>query len=329
VIHARDVVAARRRIAPHLAPSPLRRSEWLSRHVGAAVYLKLESVQPTNSFKIRGAFNAMLRLTEQARLQGRKPQAIVTASAGNHGRAMALVSERLGLDTTVFTPRSAPETKKAAIRQHGVVLRDDEPDYDAAERAAKHYAAERDALYISPYNHPDIVTGAGTTALEVLDALPSFDVLVVPIGGGGLASGLGIATRAAVPHARVVGVEAAVSTPFAASLRAGTITRIDAGTSLADGLTGNLEAGAITFDLVRQVVDEIICVDEDDIAAAVRALAAEEHLIAEGAGAVATAALVTKTMARPGGTVVALVTGANIDEARLTEILRSGGSQSK
>jgi threonine dehydratase len=291
--------------------------------------LKLESVQPTNSFKIRGAFNAALRVMEDARRKGIAPPALVTASAGNHGRAMALVSQRLGLATTVFTPRSAPETKKAAIRQHGADLRDEEPDYDAAERAAKRCAADRGALYISPYNHPDVIAGAGTTALEVLDVLPSFDVLVVPIGGGGLASGLGIVARAAATGARVIGVEAAASTPFAVSLRAGAITRIDPRTSLADGLTGNLEPGAITFDLVRQVVDEIVSVEEDDISGAVRALAAEEHLIAEGAGAVATAALLASPIARPGDTVVSIVTGANIDHSRLTDVLRSAGGKSE
>jgi threonine dehydratase len=327
MITACDVVAARRRISPHLPATPLRRSEWLSQHVGGAVHLKLESVHPTNSFKIRGAFNTVLRINDDARRRGNARPHIVTASAGNHGRAMALVSERLGIRTTVFTPQTAPETKKAAIRRHGVELRDEAPDYDSAERAAQQYAADQAALFISPYNHSDVIAGAGTAALEVLDVLPSFDVLVVPLGGGGLASGLGTVFKAAAPRARIIGVEAAASTPFAASLREGAITRINPGPSLADGLTGNLEAGTITFDMVRQLIDDIVSVDENEIADAVWRLAAEEHLIAEGAGAVATAAILTKRVAKPGESVVVMLTGSNIDAAKLAEILTAQGPQ--
>lgn len=329
MITARDVLAARRRIAPFLAPTPLRRSEWLSRLVGARVYLKLESVQPTNAFKIRGAFNASLRIVERARRECTAPPEIVAASAGNHGRAMGLVSELLGLRTTVFTPRTAPDTKKSAIRQHGVHLNDGAPDYDSAERAARQYAAERGAEYVSPYNHPDVITGAGTTALEILDVLPDLDALVVPIGGGGLASGMGVVMKAAAPQSRVIGVETAASTPFAMSLQAGAITRIDVGVSLADGLTGNLERGAITFDLVRQYVDHLVSVTEDEIARALRGLVAEEHLIAEGAGAAAPAAVLTKAVARPGETVVVVVTGANIDYGLLADLLRTRNGESE
>jgi threonine dehydratase len=319
-----EIVEARKRIAPYLAPTPLRHSTWLSRRTGAAVYLKLESVQLTNSFKIRGAFNAALRMIDKARRErGRLPQ-IVTASAGNHGRAMALVSERLGLRTTVFTPHTAPETKKTAIRQHRVELRDDAADYDAAEAAAQRYATESSALYVSPYNHQDVIAGAGTAALEILDVLPSLDRLVVPLGGGGLASGLGTVIKSAAPHVDIVGVETAVSTPFAISIAKGAITRIDAGSSLADGLTGNLEPGTMTFDIVRRVVDRVVSVDETAIAAGIGLLAAEEHLIVEGAGAVATAAVLTREAIKPGETVVVMVTGGNIDHGRLIETLRSG-----
>jgi threonine dehydratase len=320
MITALDVVAARKRLAGHVASSPQRLSTWLSDLTHGSVHLKLESVQLTNSFKIRGAFNAALRILESAGGRvGDAPQ-IVTASAGNHGRALALVSQQLGLRTVVFTPRSAPETKKAAIRRHGVTLRDDPSDYDSAERAAREYAQQAGALYVSPYNHPDVIIGAGTAALEILDTLPTFDVLVVPLGGGGLASGLGIVMKAAAPHVRVVGVEAAASTPFALSRRAGKITEIVPEASLADGLTGNLEPHSITFDIVQRVVDEILSVTEDDIAEAIRRLAAEEHLIAEGAGAAATAAVLAKKVVTRGETAVVMLTGANIDAERFTTL---------
>ena len=320
MISAIDVVAARRRLKPHLQATPLRDSRSLSARTGAQVYLKLESAQLTNSFKIRGAFNAALRVVEQAREERTVPPRIVTASAGNHGRALALASQRLGLETVVFAPASAPATKREAIRQHGVELRETR-DYDEAENAAREFAAKKGALYISPYNHRDVIAGAGTIALEILDVLPRFDTLVVPIGGGGLASGLAVALKAAAPHVRIVGVEAAASTAFATSRRAGHITVIEPRDSLADGLTGNLEPGSITFDIVQQLVDELVAVDEDEIERAMLVLAAEEHLIAEGAGAAATAALIAKNVVKSDEIVAILVTGANIDVATLATLL--------
>jgi threonine dehydratase len=322
MISALDVVAARRRLAPHLRPTPLRFSPTLSQAMDAQVYLKLESAQLTNSFKIRGAFNALLRVVERARADGADPPVIVTASAGNHGRGTALACERLGLICVVFVPKTAPQTKKDAIQRHrGVQLRETQ-DYDEAERAARDYAREVAALYISPYNHVDVIAGAGTVGLEILDVLPDFDVLVVPIGGGGLASGLGVSIKAGAPGVRIVGVETAASTPFAVSRRAGRITEIDPGDSLADGLTGNLEPGSITFDLVQRFVNDLIAVDEREITRGIYALAATEHLIAEGAGAVATAAVMTRDVVKPNQKAVIIVSGANIDVSKLATLLR-------
>jgi threonine dehydratase len=317
-----DILTARKRIAPFVHATPLRHSDWLSAAVGATVHLKLESLQLTNSFKLRGAMNAALRLIERAGGDPGKAPRIVTASAGNHGRAMALVSKRLGLDTVVFTPRTAPATKKAAIRSYGVELRDDAPHYDAAEAAARAYASAEGAVFISPYNHPDVIAGAGTVALEILDLLSTIAVVVVPVGGGGLASGLGLAIKAALPDACIVGVETAASTPFAASIAAGRIVEIDAQPSLADGLTGNLEPESLTFALVQRTVDRLVNVTEEEIASAIRGLAAEEHIIAEGAGAVATAAVLNKRVVATGEVAVVLVTGANIDLDKLCALLR-------
>lgn len=313
-----DIYAARKRLRPYLQPTPLLRSAWLSHTTGATVYLKVESLQPTGSFKIRGALNSMLLLAERCNRDGAPSPLLVTASAGNHGRALALAAERLGLRAVVFTPRNAPETKKAAIRYHGAELRDHPDNYDAAEHAAREFAEAEHALYISPYNHPDVIAGAGTAALEILDLLPSFDVLAVPLGGGGLAGGLGLAMKAALPGARVVGVEAAASTPFAVSRGAGRIRTIEPAASLADGLVGNLEPGSMTFDLVERVVDDLLAVEEAQIADAVRDISRNEHLIAEGAGAVATAGVLTGRIAAPGQTVVVMLTGANIDIDKFT-----------
>lgn len=313
-----DLLAAQRRISPWLPPSPLRPSPWLSSITGADVHLKVESIQPAHSFKIRGAFNAALRILER----GEAAHTIVTASAGNHGRAMALAGERLGLRIVVFTPQAAPMTKKQAIRRHGAMLDDTPPDYDAAEAAAREFARRERAIFISPYNHPDVIAGAGTVGLEILAAMPDVAYVYVPLGGGGLASGVGIAIDAAAPHTHVIGVEAGASTPFSTGFARGRITTIDVQPSLADGLTGNLEPGAMTFDLVRRHVERLVAVSEAGLRDAVRGLAGEEHLIVEGAGAAATAALLADRTVPAGARTVALVTGGNIDLDRFAAIVR-------
>ena len=317
-----DIFAARRRLAPYLHATPLVQSAWLSSAADATVYLKLESLQLTSSFKIRGALNAALKMPDPGGSATRP--LLVTASAGNHGRALALAGERLGMRVVVFTPAKAPETKKSAIRRHGAELHDDSPDYDAAESAARNFAMIENAVYVSPYNHPDVIAGAGTISLEILESLPAFDTVVVPVGGGGLLAGVGLAIKAAAPHTRVVGVEVQASTPFAASFERGTIAEVEVRPSLADGLIGNLEAGSITFDIVRNVVDELISVSEEDLARAVRGLAAEEHLLVEGAGAAATAALLGNRTVKPGQRAVVLVTGGNIDLETFRSVLAQG-----
>ena len=323
---ALDVYEARRRLAAHLQPTPLLQSPWLSSIADGKVYLKLESLNLTNSFKIRGALNAALKLAEatgsaqgtSANQGGVSPNAltVVTASAGNHGRALALAAEKLGLSCVVFTPASAPETKKNAIRRHGAVLHADCEDYDVAEAKAREFAQSGGATYISPYNHPDVIAGAGTVGLDLIEAMPSVDVVVIPLGGGGLASGVGLAMKAAAPRVTIVGVEVEASAPFTLSLQAGRIMAITPRGSLADGLTGNLEAGSITFPLVKQVVEYVVKVSEDDLSRAMRGLAAEEHLIVEGAGAAATAAVIAGKASAPGQRVVSLVTGGNVDLAK-------------
>lgn len=311
-----DIFRARRRLRPWLQPTPIRESAWLSSRSGGRALLKLESLNLTSSFKVRGAFNALLRLIDAYPQPAARPT-VVTASAGNHGRAMACAAERLGLRVVIFTPANAPLAKRAAIRRHGAELHDEAPDYDAAERLAHAFAREAGGVFISPYNHPDVIAGAGTVGLEIVEACPDVATVVVPLGGGGLASGVGLAIRAAAPAARVVGVEAEASTPFTASLARGAITTIEPKETLADGLAGNLEAGTITFPLVQQVVDEVVTVSEDDLRAAMRALAAEEHLMVEGSAAVAVAALASGSLAAAVGPAVAIVSGANIDLATL------------
>ena len=305
-----DVYEARRRLAGRLPKTPLLPSPWLSSIAGGSVFLKIESVNLTNTFKIRGALNAALRMSESIASQ---TPTIVTASAGNHGRALALATEELGLKCVVFTPASAPDAKKNAIRRHGAILHSDCEDYDVAERQAREFAEQDGAVYISPYNDPDVIAGAGTVGLEIIEVMADLEVVVIPLGGGGLASGMGLAIKAAAPGATIVGVEVEASTPFTLSLEAGRITEVTPRPSLADGLVGNLEPDSMTFPLVKQVVDYVVTVSEDDLTRAMRGLATEERLIVEGAGAAAVASILAGKASAAGRRVVAMVTGGNVD----------------
>lgn len=314
-----EIRAAAARIDGRVLRTPARRSEWLSHCSGADVYLKLEIIQPTSSYKIRGAFNAALRVCEQTR-QDDPPQ-LVTASAGNHGRALAFAARALQLPLIVFIAANAPRAKIDAIRATGAELRACR-DYDEAERRAKIFAAAGGGLFISPYSHADVIAGAGTIALELLEDLPSLDAVVVPVGGGGLISGIGIAIKALSPGTRVFGVEAAVSCPFTSSLAAGRLVTIAVGDSLADGLTGNLDPDTITLDIVRDVVDQIVLVDEASLRRALAALVTQEHLVIEGAAAAGPAAILGRQL-KLNGTVAVILTGANIDTATLLSVLAS------
>jgi threonine dehydratase len=312
-----DIRAAAGRVHGRVFRTPLRRSEWLSGATGADVWLKLETVQPTSSYKIRGAFNAALRVRERA---GGEPPRLVTASAGNHGRALAFAAKALGLPLTVFIAADAPRAKADAIRAAGAELRECR-DYDEAERQAKVHARDGGGLFVSPYSHPDVIAGAGTIGLELLEDLPSIDTVVVPVGGGGLISGIGIAVKALSPATRVVGVEVAASCPFTASLAAGRLVTIEVGRSLADGLTGNLDPDTITLDIVRRVVDQIAVVDEIPLAKALAGTLASEHVLIEGAAATGPAAVLGGQVQLKDNVAV-ILTGANIDVATLAAQLR-------
>jgi threonine dehydratase len=311
------VLEARRRIAPHVRRTPLVRSAWLSRATGADVWLKLENQQRTNAFKVRGAFNATLRLAES----GERPT-LVTASAGNHGRALAEAAAAAGMPCVVFTPSDAPRTKLDAIAAAGAQLHASCRNYDAAEIAAMDYAKSTSARFVSPYTHPDVIAGGGTVALEMIEDQPRLDVVVVPMGGGGLISGIGVALSAIAPGCRLVGVEAEASQAFGTARRHGRITTIDPQPTIADGLGGNLEPGAVTFDYVQRHVQEIVAVAEASILDAIGDLAGHDHQIAEGAAAVGPAALASgRIPGIAGKTVGVVLTGANIDRARLKACL--------
>lgn len=307
--------AAARRIQGRVLRTPLRCSPWLSERCGTEVFLKLETLQPTFSYKIRGAFNAVLALVEE---YGAEAPPLVTASAGNHGRALAHAAKAANLLLTVYVPAQAPRSKLDAIGAAGATLIACR-DYDEAEIRAKEHAASGAALFISPYSHPDVIAGAGTIGLEILAEQPRIDRVVVPVGGGGLISGIAIAVKEVSPGCEVRGAEVAASTPFTRSLAAGRVVPVEVGDTLADGLAGNLDPDTITFDIVRALVDGIDIVAEPQLVQAIAGLAKEEKVIAEGAGAAATASLLAHGAGS--GPVAAIVSGANIDLERLKLII--------
>jgi threonine dehydratase len=313
-----DVLRARRRIAPHVRRTSLTSSEWLTDALSARVSLKLESLQVSHSFKARGAFNAVIARRERV---GTGLRQLVTASAGNHGRALAGAAQRFALPLIVFTPTDAPKTKLDPIRRHGATLRAEARDYDDAEGLAKGYAESTGAAFISPYNDADVIAGAATIALELFEDAPDIGAIVVPIGGGGLISGVGATAKTIRPSCRVIGVEVAASCAFQTSVRAGHLVKIVPEPTLADGLGGNPDPDTVTFGMIQRFVDEIVTVDENELARTIVALVEHDHLIAEGAAAVGVAALAHNRVSIGRGHVAVIVSGGNIDRGRLASLL--------
>lgn len=304
-----NVLDAASRLRGKVVRTPLVRSAWLSSATGGDVWLKLENRQLEGSFKTRGALHALMR-SGAARA--------VTASAGNHGRALAFAAKTLGVPLTVFAPATAPRAKLDPIRAHGAALelRD---TYDQAERDAIAFARARGIPYISPYNDADVIAGAGTAGLEALEDLPDAGVLVVPVGGGGLVSGVALAAAARGARAITAGVEAAASPVFTSALAAGHLVEVKILPTLADGLAGNAEPGSITFDLIRDLRVGVLTVTEDAIAAAMRGLATHEGEQVEGAGAVGAAALLSGAIDVRGLRAAVIVSGGNVDPETLEQ----------
>ncbi len=300
-----DILKAKERIASIVRRTPLEHSAWLSSELKRDVLLKLECFQVTGSFKIRGAMAKLSRLSEDERARG-----ILTISAGNHGLAVAHCARALSLDATIVVPRSASRAKVAAIRRYPVTLVERGANYDEAEAAAREMEREMGATFVSPYNDADVIAGQGTVALEILEDAPDINAIVVPVGGGGLLAGVSVAVKANYPHIEVYGAEPHSSPTMHEALRAGRLIEIKEEETIADGLAGNIEAGSITFPLVAHLADGIILVSEDSMRDAIRRVAREDHIMIEGAAAVAIAALTDARLA--GQRTAAIITGRNI-----------------
>lgn len=277
-------------------------------------WLKCENLQITGSFKLRGATNALTALTADRRARG-----VVASSAGNHGLGLAHAARTLGVRARIFVPSTAPMVKREGIAALGAEVDNRFPDYDAAHLAAEEFAREHAMTFINPCAGEALLAGQGTVALEILEELPSVRTFVVPVGGGGLVGGMAALVRAVAPETRIVGVQSEATNAMAVSLGAGRVVPVEVIPTLADGLAGQVDE--VGLSIGRMAIDTMITVRESEIAEAMRWLAHEHDLRAEGSGAVTTAALLHGLVPDLSGPAAAVVSGGNVDDARWREIV--------
>jgi threonine dehydratase len=314
-----DVRAARERLAGALAHSPLETSERLSKMLGGRVALKLENLQRTGSFKERGALNRLLTLSPEARAGG-----VVAGSAGNHAQAVAYHAARLAVRCTIVMPVGTPLVKVTATREHGARVMLHGNGYDEAFAEAERCAAAEGLTLVHGFDDDLVMAGTGTIGLEVLEAAPDAATVVVPIGGGGLIGGIAVAVKETRPDVRVIGVQSARVPSMIAARAAGAPVSVPSAPTLADGIAVR-RVGAHTLPIVQRYVDEIVTVEEEELAVAVLFLLERQKTVAEGAGAAALAALLHRRVpAAASGTTVAVVSGGNIDVNVLARIIERG-----
>ncbi len=318
-VSADDVRAAAERLRNVVLRTPLERNDRLSELLGAEVWLKREDLQPVRSYKLRGAYNFIASLDASERATG-----VVCASAGNHAQGVAFTCRRLGVECRIVLPRTTPRQKREQIKALGgpeTTIVVEGHTYDDAQEAATALAAQRGSVLVPPFDHPLVIAGQGTVGLEIFEQLGGPpDLLVVPVGGGGLAAGCAVAAAGTTPRARVVGVEPAGAASMRAALDAGgpvTLSSID---SFVDGAAVR-RAGAYTFELIRSLVDHVMTVPEGGVCTTMLQLYQRDGIIAEPAGALAVAALASGLAVPHGGTVVCVVSGGNNDVSRYGEIV--------
>ncbi|MET4922054.1 threonine ammonia-lyase [Streptomyces sp. PSRA5] len=292
-------------------------SRHLTHLVGAPVHLKCENLQRTGSFKLRGAYVRIAGLSPEERAAG-----VVAASAGNHAQGVALASTLLGVRSTVFMPVGAPLPKIAATREYGAEVRLHGHVVDETLAAAQEYARETGAVFIHPFDHLDIIAGQGTVGLEILEQCPEVRTILVGLGGGGLAAGIALAVKAVRPDIKVIGVQAEGAAAYPPSLRAGRPMSIDQQQTMADGIKVG-RPGEITFPMIRDLVDEVRTVSEDELSSALLLCLERAKLVVEPAGASPVAALLSTPEAFR-GPVVAVLSGGNVDPLLMQRILRHG-----
>jgi threonine dehydratase len=316
-----DFEAAREVVSRVAGVTPMESSRFLGELLGSPVFLKCENLQRTGSYKIRGAYNRIARLTDEEKSHG-----VVAASAGNHAQGVAFAARELGIAATIFMPVGVALPKLQATRNYGaeVVLR----GHAVAEalRTAAEFAATTGAVFIPPFDHPDVVAGQGTLGLEILEQVPDLQTVIVPIGGGGLISGVASALKQKLAlegrTVRIIGVQAENAAPYPISILNGVSTAITIRPTIADGIAVN-KPGILNFEIIKDAVDEIVTVTDDDIARAMLVLLERAKLVVEPAGAVAVAAIMTGQVTNAGVT-VAILSGGNIDPLVMERVISRG-----
>jgi threonine dehydratase len=318
MITFKDIEAARERIRNTIYHSPCAYSETISQMTGNTVFFKLENLQMTGSFKERGALNRLLVLSKEDAKRG-----VIAASAGNHGMAVAFHCQRLGIPATVVMPVHAPLIKVTSVQRYGGQTRLYGSDYDAAFDEAQRLGGQEGLNFIHAFNDPWVVSGQGTLGLELHEQSLELDAVIVPVGGGGLIAGIALALKRLQPTIRIIGVQAEQAPSMRAALDKGKVVQLPPAATIADGIAVRA-VGEIPLGLVQKHVDEIVTVDEGEIANAVMLLLEIEKTVAEGAAAVPLAALVNRKIALKGKRVALIVSGGNIDMNLISRIIEKG-----
>lgn len=304
-----DILAARKRLAPYLSPTPIERAPVL----GEEIYFKLENLNTTRSFKVRGALNAMLNLSDADKGRG-----IVACSAGNHAQGVAYAADLLGIAAQVVMPTHTPKRKVKGAKKYGAEITLYGENYDVAEAHARKLEAQMGMTFISPYNDRLVIAGQGTVGLELFEELPRLQRVIVPTSGGGLLGGIALICKTLNPECEVIGVQS-VATPAMHNFFYG--QNLPQGETLAEGLSGDIETGSITLDLCRRYTDQIVLVTESQIAEAVRWMLIHHNWVIEGAAATAIAAILSEAVPRDGKQCALIISGGNIDYETLKHVM--------
>ena len=313
-----DIEAARRRIGDAVFLSPCAASETLSRLVGARIFLKLENLQMTGSFKERGACNKLMTLTAEERARG-----VITASAGNHAQGVAYTATRLGIDSVIVMPEQTPLIKVQSTKSLGgrVILFG--AGYDDAADEATRLGEQEGRVFVHPFNDPYVMAGQGTLGLELIEQNPYLEAIIVPVGGGGLAAGVAVAVKETNPKIRVYGVQTSALPSMKSAIAAGHPVLLPPGRTIADGIAVK-RAGALTLEVLSKYLDDIALVDEEEIAEAILVLLEREKTVAEGAGATPLAAVLNKRLPIEGKRTALVISGGNIDVNFMSRIIERG-----
>jgi threonine dehydratase len=313
---AKEVITAEKRIRPYIRETLLEYSPYYSRLADAEVHFKLENLQHTGSFKLRGAMNKMLSLTRAQRERG-----VVTASTGNHGAALAYSIGKLDSTGTVFVPQNASPGKVQTIERLGAKVQFFGDDMTDTEAHARNFAEKNGLTYISPYNDLQVIGGQGTIAVELVKELNKIDAVFVALGGGGLISGIAGYLKSIHPGVDIIGCSPQNSQVMIRSVGAGKILQLPSLPTISDGTTGGIEPGALTFDLCRELIDDYETVTEEEIKASLRDFLQTQHMLIEGAAAMAVAAMIKRRDLIAGKNIVVIICGANISVEMLRTVL--------